>query len=405
MLLREKSINIISVVNKNTPRNNFISPRLETIETEMPKSLKTIIIPGVQADSILSPFAFHPIGDWLVTTSPTDRNAIIQIGCENGAIRTLCNLSWHPESLCFAPSGQFLAAVGDENICLIEFTGESQSRLVFETEHKAELPEDDEIPIVFTDNGAFWVFFHDRWEHWSANEPNKRLTFNGATTEPLLRACRQTNGEVVAVTYDEEMYNHKEITLSKINLSTQDVETTIPLSEWAFTLVSSDARLVLVQRESSNSLVDLFNLETGKRLVSFKQMSLHYHPQFFSDNQYVVTHPCEDASWTSLVVTDVRSGIVQQFDTLSPFRPRVCASHHHNLFATIANAWRHPVDRTCFWDSSGTLLGESCGHVGYGNFSVNVNWFATISSSANEEDSVGSQLGGTIRITDLRDIA
>lgn len=224
-----------------------------------------------------------------------------------------------------------------------------------------------------------------------------------ASGERLLRTYRQPSGGVFAVTYDEEMDNHEDITLSKIDLSKQNVTTEIHLKEWSHSLVSFDAQIALLQPQSSNSKVDVWNLDTGKWLRSLNKMSLQYRPSFLSDNRRVVTHPCEeDVPWTWLVVTDVASGDSTQFDTLSPFRPLFVAARQRELIATIANDSRHPVDRTYFWDASGSLRGEATGHIGTGVFSDNGRWFATISSSANEESSVGSHLGGTIRITDLR---
>ena len=318
-------------------------------------------------------------------------------------METLCRFGWQPVSLCFDLTGQFLAVAGENNMSLVEISDETHSRIIFDEVHQFELPDDGVVPIVFADNGTFWTFYLDAWQLWSTNPADRQLTVVYASGERLLRTYRQPSGEVFAVTYDEEMDNHEDITLSKIDLSKQKVATEIRLKEWSHSLVSFDAHVALLQSQSSNSQVDVWNLDTGKWLRSLNGISLHYRPSFLSDNRHVVTHPCEEnIPWTWLVVTDIVSGDSTQFDTMSPFRPLVFAARHSGLIATIVNDSRHPVDRTCFWDASGSLRGEATGHIGTGVFSNNGRWFATISSSANEESSVGSQPSGTIRITDLR---
>jgi WD40 repeat protein len=372
----------------------------------MSKELRTTLVPGRGIEWV-PPTAFHASGDWLATTG-LRRRCLSRIDCATAHVQDLAQLTGEPFAIAFSASGETLLVVEDGSLSLWDIRpNEADCR--FRRRTSGEVPEDGGVPVLFTEQHAFWLFYSDEWSLWSMLEHEKVASFAIASGERLLRIAHNTSGEAIAITYDEEPANHSLPTLSRINLRSGEVLGEVCLVEWHYILVSPDGCLAAMQARSSKWEVHIWDLVTCTHLHTIGGITLGTHPCFAADNRHIVTHPIEGHTvpWTWIEVTDVITQDRMVFDSLAPFRPVLSCSPLANVLVAIANDGRHRFDRTWVWSvSPHKLLGQTSGHVALGKclFSPCGRWLATVSNAAGEELAVNPQPGGSVRINSLNSL-
>jgi hypothetical protein len=250
------------------------------------------------------------------------------------------------------------------------------------------------------------VFFEKEWSLWSLADGTRLRSVAPPANERLLRIGKNSSGDTIAVLYDEAPTNHDSVTVSTLNLMTGKAEARIELHDWHQVLVSLDARLAVMQGAQPLSVASVWDLCTGRHIRDIDGIDLGTHPHFASDNRHIVTELVDNSNetWKWLAVTDVESQARYIIDPGAPYRPAIACSPYAPRLVTIANDRRHPVDATRVWDvESGTLVGETTGHVGLARhvFSPCGRWLASVSNAAGGEMAVKSLPSGSVIITGL----
>jgi hypothetical protein len=370
----------------------------------MAMSLRTIRIPGYGTDSV-PPIAFHPNEAW-VAFAGVRENHISFVSCESGAIHEMLSFPEDPVELVFDAVGDHLLAFGNENIWIWQLTTHPVLRNAISASSRYE--DDVWLPTLLEGDHCLWTLFRDEWRLWNASEGVVVTSMHAPPGERLLRVARSLSGEAVAVTYDDECANHPEYTLSVWSLRENRLLREIVHADWHDATVSPNASLATLERKAK-STTSVWDLEQGAYLRQISGICPTGHRHFCADNRHFVSEAPEGRGvpWTWLALTDVLTGQQTLIDPGTPYLPAFSCSPYHNLFVTVANDRRHPVDSTAFWNAaSSQQIGRTSGHVGIARhrFSACGRWYATVSSDSGEEHAMDPLPGGSLVITDIRSL-
>jgi hypothetical protein len=365
------------------------------------RSLKTVTVDGYGGPYVAGATCFHPSEGWLVTAA-VEPDQLARVDCATGEVLILDELTFEPFEFAFSPRGDSLLAVGFEELTFWERDRNDDWVHLATVSHECEFGCDGG-PVLSTVDGRFWLFGDGRWSLWSPREESEIDSISLATSERVLRAGFNAQGEPFAVTYDEKPYHHAKYAISPANLASRRIENVIELDEYRLAIVSYDGRLVALLPGHGKAGLEVRALDTGNIVFSLDDTSLYWKACFAADNRHFISmEEVEGANPTQFEFIDVLDGTRRAVNSLAPFPPFFRCSPYHNILAAVANHRSHPVDVTCVWDAAtGECLGRTSGHVGVPFFSPCGNWLGTVGSSMWEESAVDPHPGGTIRITRL----
>jgi hypothetical protein len=367
----------------------------------MIQTLNTIRVAGSGSDTT-PPIAFHPNEPWVVVGSLIEGH-ITAVDCATGVVSKLAPIAENSIQIAFDLTGKQLISISEN---LITFCTLGSSPVISsQVPLDAEFLDDLWVPTLHNMSGDIWVFFWNKWIMISLTTGRVIRTIDPPPQESLLHVARLPSGDCVAVTYDDEATNHPAVTLSLINLTTNDVST-LPFDEWHNINVSPAATLAVSCAQTTKDTFLVWDLVAGKLIRTIDDLNSTGRRCFVSDNRHLVAEVSDDATepWTSLVIADLLSGSKRTLDAQAPFCPAFSCSPVNPVLVTIANSNKHPVDVTSFWNPiSGEWLGSTSGHVGIArhSFSPCGRWFATVSNAAGEEIAVDPMPGGSLVITNI----
>jgi len=332
-------------------------------------------------------------------------NQLDLIDCSSGVVRQSVQLGGVPGGFTFDYTGQHLIAVLHDRI-LIWNLAESDFAMC-DIPNVADYDLYCSTPSFCVDNDSVWVLVANQWQHWSVRYKRMVSMMSCPRGERLLAHACVRSGYSVAVTYDEQCLNHSSPTLSVWELDYNRCLCAIRLDSWQDAVVTPDTALALTAAPQSENSISVWNLQTGEKRYGARGLFDFARHAFCGRNRHIVTGVPATAGilWTSIAITDLCSGVQRIIDPEIPTPPSLVASPVANVFATVANDNRHPVDMTAFWSSvSGEQLGWTVGHPGHSTqatFSPCGRWFATTVQRHDVEAMNSAVSVGSIIITDL----
>jgi hypothetical protein len=363
--------------------------------------LPTIRIPGTGVASA-PPIAFHP-HEPLVAISAFPNMWIAD--CTSGELLRSLPIPAEADGITFDVRGECLLAVGNNQVWIWNLNDSHSVR--HEILNPAEYDLHSSFPQFSVSDSGIWSFFSNQWQLWSPNDRRIVGSLPAPHGELLLKVTHLGSGDLLAVTYDEERLNHSSFTVSVWEVASKQLLCEISLDEWHFAIVSHDAALAILHLQDNKKAAELWDVRRGIRIRDVAELCQVGHQDFCADNRHFVTEVIENkpVPWTWLCLTDLLSASQMLIDPGTPFRPAFACSAWDNVFVTIANDRRQPVDVTKFWDSvSGKEIGHTSGQVNLARyvFSPCRRWFASVSTSLGQETAVDPMPGGTVAITDIQ---
>jgi WD40 repeat protein len=370
----------------------------------MKQDLPTICIYGSGA-TVAGPVAFHPTRHLLAAYGIRPR-VISLIDCKSGTVEDELPVIGVPDEMTFDSTGEHILAVGADQIWIIKIDAHPA---VIHTISTATNFADDESPVFLVSKQGIWVFALEGWQLWNPSHGRCLATITSSAGERLVQAACVSSANSVAVTYDEEMIHNPEYALSVWSLESGLLVSQLTHSEWHGVTISHDASVAALKPSGSKEIMSIWDLKSGLYLRDIIGVRPTGDREFCADNQRLVTGVPNDKDLPStwLLITDATSGQQQCVDPATPYLPRFWCSPFHNIFVTVANDRRHPVDVTKFWEpTTGRELGSTTRHFANARhqFSRCGRWFATAGDDLGAEKAVTPLPGGSVVITDMASI-
>jgi hypothetical protein len=335
-----------------------------------------------------------------------EQDRISIIDCCSGTVRQSLVIPAEPGGVTFDAAGEYLMAVRHDCVWIWKVM-DTQSKL-HELPNRADYDLYSSSPAFCPGDDRVWALFANEWQLWSVADQKMLSSMPSPKGERLLGLGHTTSGPSEVITYDETSANHPSPTVSVWNLDEQRCIQAISLESWQDVVVSYDLNQAVMRLPESEDLISLWSLRTGCKLRDVRGLFSSLRHAFCADNSHFVSGVPADASvpWTWLAVTDLYAEQQSLIDPGVPFPPALLCSPYTNLFATIANDNRHPVDSTAFWNpTTGQQLGWTSGHAGLTpatSFSPCGGWFATAVDANEMGHMVNPIPKGSVVITDIR---
>lgn len=366
----------------------------------MSSMLATKIILGAgSVDPVCSAIAFHPSGDWIVSSS-IQREKLTVIRCDSGEFKHVEGIAKKASSISFSNSGNFFVAVSEPEILFWKWHERGAVDCVGRVATPFQLETYGDVPMLPVREDNVWIFGSDKWVLWSVRDCKSLVSLEIARDELVVWIGHDPSGNPIAITYDQHLVNNSQMTLSVVDLNSAEIRGSIPTYEWNEAIVSIDGKHVVLQGQEDR--IGIWDLGKCRKIHSVEDVPIGqsgFLCQFCADNEHIISTKWNDGM-VPIHFTNVFSGDRKVWNTKFPFPPSIRTSTNSNILAAYASDRRHPIDCTQFLDvDSLEVIAESTGHAGHGLFSPCRKWFASVSNES--EWAVNPQPSGTVRITRL----